>query len=1017
MKNKIAFYPVFFLVLCFSLFIFQAVFSQEMQTGSIIGKAVDDKGDPLPGVSITVTGPALLGKLAAVTNSEGIFRIPLVPPGRDYEIKAELQGFETIIRKGIIVNLGKTITIDLQMKPTTLKEEVEVTAPSPTVDVVRSIKSSVVTSDVMISLPNVRSIWEVASLAPGTVGNSVYGGGAAEFTSVVDGIQAVEPDVGGIAMSRDTGIAWDMVEEVEVITSGASALYYQAPYGLLNVLMKSGSNKFQGAVNFYYTNKHLSDVRISDEELAALELTKPSFPIYQADMGVSLGGPIIKDKIWFMGAFRYQDTKEAGSFIPTVIEGKQYNNYDMINPNYIGYLKLSFLLAKNVRGFVMGHYSTRNSPYSWNDPYVADEANFYTKVKNSNYAGNISWFVNDNTILDLRAGGMYYKWHGGNTAKSNPDGPAFYDAYTGYWWGQYGQYEYGHKPKINISLTLTYYVDNFLGGDHELKAGIEWERNKADWGYYAKKPLSWTYYNGDRYYWRAQNNGQTDPVYGDGLLTYLAIGSTYGSSWEGGITSRIGGFIQDSFRLKRLTINAGVRLDTIRAWTPGRTKGATVDPVALAIGETYFKPIYGFNPYDEMSFPTWDNAFPYGLLVSPRLGFSYDLFGNAKTALKASFTYQHDPGLTPCGTFYTVYPMRWDWTLFTFNWWDLNNNGQPDPPPADRYEEAYGATPLPMISDAYKKAIDPNVKVPFIAEFNLGLSHELIKDVEVGANFIYKHRKNVLANVLWDEQTGRYWYSHEKAPEWWIPFKTIVPAYGVFPAEEVTMYFLSKDAPGAFYRQTNVPEGRQKYYCWEFTFNKRMSHGWQLSGSIDFPRGIGNYQPTWQSLDAMGTFSDANAFVNSYGKLNYNPIVIKLYGTFNLPYGILLSFIYDYYARGYWQRWVTIVPPEQWAEAHNAELIPYSVPVEKPGTRRGNYSSNINIRIGKEFILGPGKIGLYADIFNPFGLYSIWVSSSPGGTWRPADENTTEGTFIREFMGLRSISGARTIRFMASYRF
>jgi hypothetical protein len=141
-------------------------------------------------------------------------------------------------------------------------------------------------------------------------------------------------------------MAWDMVEEVEVVTSGASAQFYQAPAGLVNVLMKSGSNKFQGGVNFYYTNKHLSDVRISNEELAALKLTKPSFPIYDADTGVSLGGPIIKDKVWFMSEFRFANTKQAGNFIPTVIEGKQYNNYDRTYPNYIAFLKFSFQLPK-----------------------------------------------------------------------------------------------------------------------------------------------------------------------------------------------------------------------------------------------------------------------------------------------------------------------------------------------------------------------------------------------------------------------------------------------------------------------------------------------------------------------------------------------------------------------------------------------------------------------------------------------------------------------------------------------
>ena len=1002
-------------LLCFLFLMSLTLRAQELQTGAMRGKVVDENGQPLPGVSITISGPALLGKVSTVTNTEGVYRAPSLPPGRDYEIKAELEGFETVIRKGIIINLGKTITVDLQMKPSTIKEEVVVTAPSPTVDVVKSTKSSVITNDVIVSLPNTRDVYAVVSLAPGTEGSSVYGSGSGEIGAVVDGIQAVEPDVGGISLGYDEGMAWDMVEEVEVVTSGASAQFYQAPAGLVNVLMKSGSNKFQGGVNFYYTNKHLSDVRISNEELAALKLTKPSFPIYDADTGVSLGGPIIKDKVWFMSEFRFANTKQAGNFIPTVIEGKQYNNYDRTYPNYIAFLKFSFQLTKNIRGSLMGHYAVEDVLHYYGGAYTTNEADLHNKPIRFNYAGDISWFINDSTILDLRAGGLYFKWTGRTTPEGNPDGPAFYDEYTGYSWGKNGAEQYTWKPKVNISLTLTKYVDNFLGGDHEIKAGIEWERNRGDWGFYTKEPLWWTYYNGDKYYWRAQNNGETDPIYGDGQLYYACIGTTYGSSYVSGITSRIGGFVQDSFRLKRLTINAGFRLDTVRGWSPGRTKGATVDPVALAIGETYFQPIYGFNPYGEMSYPTWDNAFPYGLLFSPRLGFSYDLFGNHKTAFKASFSYQPDSGLTPIGTFSGSYPESW--YGFTFNWWDLNNNGQPDPPPIDRYEEAYGETPLGMVSDAYKRSIDPNVKVPFIAEFNIGLSHELIKDVEVGGSFIYKTRKSILDSVLWDEQTGRYWYSHELAPEWWIPFKTIVPAYGVFPAEEVTMYFLSNDAPPQFYRQTNIPEGRQKYYCWEFTFNKRMSNGWQLGGSVDFQRGIGNYRPGYASWAAFGTFSNANSFVNTYGRLDYSPIFIKLYGTFNLPYGFLFSFIYNYTAAGYWARGVTVVPPEGWAEEHNVALIPYYVQVEKPGTRRGNYSSSLNLRIGKEFVIGPGKVGLYADVSNPFGLYTLGINSSPGGTWRPADENTTEGTFIKGFMGLRSIWGARTFRFLVSYRF
>lgn len=1002
------------LLLCFLFLMGLSLGAQELQTGAIRGKVVDENGQALPGVSITVTGPALLGKVTAVTNEAGMFRAPALPPGRDYEIKAELPGFETIVRKGIIVNVGAVVTIDLQMKASTLKEEVTVTAESPTVDVVRSTKSTLVTTEVLSSLPLSRSFSSILTVAPGTVGTSVYGSGRGETGAVIEGIQANDPDQNMVAIGTDVGMAWDMVEEAELITSGSSAEYYNTALGQTIMVMKSGGNKLTGEFSFYYTNKHLSQIHLPEPDLATLNLAKPSIPVYSYDGSAALGGAIIKDRLWYMGEFRYINSKYTGDFRPTVINGKPYDNYDRKFPNYIGYLKLTFQLAKNVRGSVMGHYSMQDVPYYYGGWYLTNEANKHNKPRRLNYAGTITWFIDNNTILNLRAGGLYFKWTGSNTKEANPDGPHFIDAYTGYVWGNTGPDEYTWKPKVNIVLSLTKYVDNFIGGNHEIKAGLEWERNRGDWGFYMKQPLFWYYYDGSPYYWRAQNGGVTDPVYGDGLLEYLAIGTTYGSSFECGITSRVGGFVQDSFTIKRLTINVGVRLDHIKAWSPGRTKGAASDPVALAIGETYFKPVYGINPYDEISYATWDNAFPYGVFVSPRLGLTYDIFGNHKTAFKASFSHQAEP--FPTGTFSSMYPLTW--RSFTFNWWDLNENGLPDPPPVDRYEEAYGETPLAMVSDAYLKAIDPNVKVPYVNEFNFGLEHELVKDLEVGVHYIVKKRGRLLGSVLWDEQTGRYWYSHEKAPEWWIPFKTIIPAYGIFPAREVTMYFLSNDAPEQFYRLTNVPEASWKYHSLEINFNKRMSNGWQLGGSVNFSKNKGNYPVSWQSSFSFWNFSNANSFVNAYGELPYSrPVIIKLYGTFNLPYQIMFSFIFQHIDGSPWGRTVTVVPPQEWAEVHNVSTIPYRIYVEPPGTRRNEGYDNLDIRFQKDFTIGPGKLGFYMDVFNLLGAYTLIVSKDPGGKWRPADENTIEGTFIPGSLGLKGFSGSRQFRFSVFYRF
>lgn len=1003
-----------FLLIVTCLVLTAVTAAQELQSGSIRGRVTDETGQPLPGVSITISGPALIGKVTALTNAEGYFRAPALTPGTGYEVRAELGGFETTVQRGLIVNLNKTITIEIVMKPATLQQEVTIIAATPTVDVVRSTTSQTITSDILESLPLGRNVSNVLALAPGTVGGSVHGDGRGEVGAVMDGIQMSEPDVGGVAFGYDVGIAWDMVEEFELVTAGATAQFFNSTSGLTNVLMKSGGNRFSGSATVYYTDKNLSQIHLPEPDLQALNLAKPSIPVYSVDTSLSLGGPIIKDKIWFMSEFRMINSKYTGDFRPTVINGKSYENYDRKFPNFVGFLKLSTQVAKNVRASAMGHYSVQDVPYYYSGWYLTNEANKNNKPIRFNYGATVSWTVDSSTIVDLRAGGLYFKWTGKNTKEANPDGPHFTDEYTGYQWGNTGATEYTYKPKFNISLTATKFLDNVLGGSHELKAGLEWERNRGDWGFYMKQPLYWYYYDGSPYYWAAQNGGVTDPVYGDGLLEYAVMGATEGSGAEIGITSRIGGFVQDSFTLKRLTINIGLRADHLKAWSPGRSKGAAIDPVALALGETYFEPIYGFNPYDEVAYETWDNAFPYGTFFSPRLGLTYDLFGNGKTALKASFTRQQES--FPTGTFSAMYPLTW--RSFTWNWWDDNKNGLPDVPGVDHYEEAYGDTPLSMVSTAYLDAIDPNVKVPYVDEITAGVEHELVKDLRVSARFIHKDRRRIMSSVLWDKESDRYWYTYELAPEWWIPFTTTVPAYGSYPAQEVTMYFLSNDAPDQFRRLTNVPEAKLRYNSLEVSFDKRMAKGWQLGGSVNYTMLKGNYSLGYASWASQYVFSSPNSFVNSYGEMSYSrPLIIKLYGTFRLPYDFLFSFYYTHYDGSPWGRTVTVRPPAAWATAHNASTTGYSIYVSPPGTYRNEASDNLDLRLGKDFKLGPGTVEAYVNIFNLLGSYTLTVAKNPGGTWRPVDENTTEGTYTPGSTGLRGFAGSRQFRFSLSYKF
>jgi len=267
-------------------------------------------------------------------------------------------------------------------------------------------------------------------------------------------------------------------------------------------------------------------------------------------------------------------------------------------------------------------------------------------------------------------------------------------------------------------------------------------------------------------------------------------------------------------------------------------------------------------------------------------------------------------------------------------------------------------------------------------------------------------------------QSNRYWNTYEKAPEWWVPFTTIVPAYGMFPESKVTMYFLSKNAPEMFYRLTNVPEARWKSRSFEIFFNKRMFKGWMVGGSINFLKSVGNFPIGWSEMYSRQTLANPNGFVNGYGELNWSrPIIIKLYGTFILPYQIIFSFFYQHTDGTPWNRTVTVIPPSQWANAHNAKTISYSINVEPRGSRLNEATDNIDVRFEKTFKIGPGDFGFYVDVFNLLGAYTLNVTKNPAGTWRPVDENTAQGTFSPTSLGLKGFSGYREIRFSAVYKF
>lgn len=1007
--------------LILSLFLFVTVVAilnaqVARQTGVIKGIVTDNEGNPLPGGTLTTFGPALMGSLSDTTDNKGAFRLPGLPPGV-YTVTAELPGFKAVKRGNVIVRVGMVVTINIQTEPTTIKEEVTVVAPSPIVDIQASKIRNIITTEIMERLPLNRNFTDIFNTVPGAAGTiqtysgSIHGATSTTVTFELDGVNANCPTTGGSLMLPH----WDTMEEIEIVTGGLPAQVGNTGGSYINIVTKAGGNEFHGSTQVYYTNEDLTDILMSDEQLRAMGIGKPESPIYDWDVSGTLGGPIIKDKIWFFLDIALLKSKRHGGFIPTTIWGTRYDPFDLPQSTWEGMAKITAQLSKSLRFFAMFHGDLYDRDvYNYWETTVVHDATF-TLQNNWVITGsaNLTWLLGPDTFVDFRLG-LVNRWFPITSRPETDANECYRDGYTGYVWN--GIHTWQSKIRRHTkqaSVRLTHFMDDFLGGDHEFGAGVEYVWGRDYYGYERTNPLTWWYYDGNPYYYRGLY-GLTGPhpSFGDGLVSFTNCGANPDDSWKGLIVTWWAFYLQDAFTIqKRFTINAGLRLDSYNGYMgDALTTGTT--GLSFEIGQT-FEPSIGFNPYGPFEMEPIKDVMVF-TTISPRIGVTYDLFGDGKTALKLAYSryYEHVPVMRFAAVSPDVLAM------YEFNWWDLNNNGQLDSPPIDRYDPRWGSGQFSIPDPDYLfSRVDPDLESPYYDEVVASINHELSKDFSVKLQYLYKRGRNLHGWALCDAATGEPWYSLDQAPEWWVPFTTIVPEFEDYPEQEVTVYFRTQDSPWdrQLWKQMNIPEAKIEYHAVELSFDKRFSKGWSLGGSIVLSQ--------HKLLIPEG---GPNAFVNGYGKSDNNffgydlPLAIKLFGSFELPYGFITSFFYHRHTGYPFTRTVTVVPPSAWATAHNTLEWSEWVKVEEvDGSRRNQSYDNIDLRLEKEFHFPFGRIGLFMDIYNLLGARYLNYGQEPGGTWMPVDENTNVGTFTPgwSYGRLTSIEAARIFKFSVRFTF
>ena len=481
MRRKLLFLTA---TLAFVLLLAPAFLSAQT-TGTLRGFVVDENNEAMPGVTIEITSDALMTPRSSVTDEGGVFRFLYLPPGR-YIICAKLQGFETCWLRGIPVQVQQTTNAEVVMKQGTLEETIEVTAAAPLIDMESSSKTYNVNLEMLETVPiaprmNFSDVWQTLPGVSGGWGASplVNAGGITrnlepgksyfwnhhnqddsyENKIKIDGME-INDSMSGTSYAV---FNYEAVQEIDVKTAGASAEYGNARSAFMNVVTKSGGNDLQGSFLMLFQPESFITTNIEGGEPAARSYAIPA---------VTLSGPIMKDKLWFLASYKYDN--ENYVYPDTQVEDKITREHRAHMP----YAKLTFQAHPNHTLSVVyqnDYQEGKNASFPSVTYSTLDAAQRYQRG-GPMYSGTWRWIVSDDIYFNFVAG--YNKkpreTYSQNEATRFQYTERFQGGSTVYYDNGYGEDYYSIRENLLFAGDLTYFVDQ-LGntGSHEFKIGAE----------------------------------------------------------------------------------------------------------------------------------------------------------------------------------------------------------------------------------------------------------------------------------------------------------------------------------------------------------------------------------------------------------------------------------------------------------------------------------------------------------------------------------------------------------------
>jgi hypothetical protein len=660
-------------------------------TGSVNGRVTDSSGGALPGVTVEAKSPSLQGTRVATTEGDGIYRLPLLPPG-DYSITFVLSGFASK-KRNVVVGLGKEATIDATLAPA-VSSEITVSADAPVIDTSSASIGSNLTTRAIETLPTGRNYASVVQVTPGVGSDAnpaeqrdsitVYGSSGAENSFYIDGVNTTGVEYG----FQGKQLNFEFIQEVDVKTGGYEAEYGRSTGGIINVITKAGGNDFRGDV-FGYSDR--DSLQASAKTAFSPNGTVLGFK--KSDYGADIGGYFIKDKLWFFAAYdrvNYRKrVQQPQTGVPPVNATTRFN---------LGSVKLTYNLATShsLVGTYLQDPTANTGAISDSDHSInGDPATYLGRTDSGgrDYALRYDGSFASSWIITAQ---------GARHREANSVGPATADgnaiqyrdaANNSFQTGGFGLIQDKKFDRKFFGLS----VDRFLG-HHDVKGGLEFERATAN----VTKFMS----GGQLVDILPNPNpaNSTKPIYRHSYWTTpdATVANAPISALIAKPRHRVtSAYLQDHWSLANVTINAGVRWDR--------------QQIIDAAGVTQIDMKKDF---------------------APRLGFVWDPSGTHQARVYGSYS-----------RFYEEIPMDLVIRSFSYERQPRIINYSPTSITPDKNAETDFGTGSAILGGTTEPT-DPNIKNQYLTEYLLGYEREVRPNLAIGVKGIYRNYGRIIEDFL-----------------------------------------------------------------------------------------------------------------------------------------------------------------------------------------------------------------------------------------------------------------------------